>query len=224
MGYDIKLVNLTINGNTVTDYTTVAETYISYNWSIWFKNIWYIRDHDGSSSNAIYTSLNSAISVLENEEIKTGVPDPMNSGWGFGIANINNNMSENRESPLMSEPERKSIFLYHLKNLLALAIRYPNAYWITDSNYAKSINHVRIGTVLLSELDDDYTDDADVDTNETYPFTYFRHPVKGNIKVSTFDDCMEIFGILRMQGNQNANSWKSLAFKMRDAPRIGSKI
>ena len=221
MGYDIKLVNLTINSNTVTDYTTVAETYMSYNWSIWFKNIWYIRDYDGYSSNVIYTSLNSAISVLENEEIKTGVPDPMNSGWGFGIANINKNMSENRDSPLMSEPERKSIFLYHLKNLLALAIRYPNAYWITDSNYAKSINHVRLGTVLLFELDDDYTD---VDANETYPFAYFRHPVKGNIKVSTFDDCMEIFGILRMQGDHNANSWKTLAFQMHDAPYIGSKI
>ena len=67
-----------------------------------------------------------------------------------------------------------------------------------------------------SESDDDIEEE---DEEEEESDTYFNHPIKGRMKVTTFDDCMEIFGIVRMNGDYvHANYWKTLAFQMDDAP------
>ena len=59
----------------------------------------------------------------------------------------------------------------------------------------------------------------DTEEEESVTGAYFNHPIKGRMKVTTFDDCMEIFGIVRMNGDYvRAKYWKTLAFQMDDAP------
>ena len=154
MGYDIKLINITINDDdTVSDYNTVAETYLSYNWSN-LKYIWYINDYDGRSSIEIHKSLNTAIATLVNEGIEVGIPDITNPSWSFGVnANMANRSEKTQYMPIQ---ERKSILLYHLNNFLKLTIQFPNAYWITDSNDLNMIHHDVLGLITLdSNTDDD---------------------------------------------------------------------
>lgn len=78
--------------------------------------------------------------------------------------------------------------------------------------------------------DYDITDEEESESHddieeESETCTYFRHPVKGHMKVTTFDDCMEIIGILRLNGdNTRANYWKTLAFQMDDAPVLAKSL
>ena len=242
MSENISLYNVTLKDGIIHKCKTVAERYLRPNWTKWFENIWSIYNYDGAPSSVIHRSLKNSITILENDGIITGVPDPANPyHWKNGVkGDTKSRFTYSDDLPVLPEPERKSIFLYHLKDYLALTIQFPDAYWVTNCNHDLLIKHVTLGSKMLrvtnsdyditdeeeSESDDDDDDEEESDDedeesehDEDDTGTYFNHPIKGRMKVTTFDDCMEIFGIVRMNGDYvHAKYWKTLAFQMDDAP------
>ena len=48
--------------------------------------------------------------------------------------------------------------------------------------------------------------------------TYFRHPIKGNMRVDSFNTAIEVFRYLSAISDPRAKLWKDLAFLILDAP------
>lgn len=59
--------------------------------------------------------------------------------------------------------------------------------------------------------------------NETPTFiTYYRHPLKGNMKVDTFEKASEIAIISKRNNDPRWKAWEELAWKLPGAPSISS--
>ncbi len=122
MGFDINIRQ---------DNETLAQLYLSYNWSD-FSKIWYIRydmfDHKGTK---VQENLERAIKHL-TEELKVADVVPMEyNNWWYGA-------SEDGESMLPHE-RRLEIFKHILQYFLTYAIRYPNAtFYDADSKIQDS--------------------------------------------------------------------------------------
>jgi hypothetical protein len=126
MGFDFCIA--TINNCSESKEINLVEIkqkhlYFSYNWS-GYKSYWYIRDHlFGRSGEDASQYLKKAIEQLEiNETIEVGMPDYTNPSWYWGLT------AENKR---MEELECKGVFLFHLKDLLQLATKHKQYYFIS---------------------------------------------------------------------------------------------
>ena len=223
MGFGIDIIVERKNG-----YVSIKETYLSYNWSgKQYNKYWYIRDDmDGKHSSVVISTIEKAINEMKKDGHTIEEPDPLNSSWSYGY----NGDSKEKKKKLVNTI---GIFMYHLTCFLDIAKKYPNGYWVTDSNYPCCINHLEYGytTITYNNIYDTYDDtDDDTENNEStssnkevktpYIFTYWHHPIKGIVKIDTFDDAMEVFGILRAKNDIRSKYWKDMAFKMKGSPNL----
>jgi hypothetical protein len=196
MGYGIEIIMMIlVDGKYMQE--VVGEEYLSYNWTRdRFFQFWDIlKDLNGKSSKNVQKNIDMALKAMSYLGHKIGVPDISNPNWGYGND--------------MTYKNKASVFMHHLNRFRILTEKFPDAYWVTDYYYPKQINYegklLSLKTVPHAEKSGNLV-------------TYFRHPIKGQMKVSTFDDAMEIFGLMRAKGDSRAILWKDLAFKMHDSP------
>jgi hypothetical protein len=174
--------------------------YLSYNFSVdEFSKYWYIRKHlVGHKASTILKYLKIAINEMSKNEISPSIPIGMD-GWSRDIR----------------------VFMNHLKTMKdqieELILKYPGhknvRYW-TDS--ASGENEEEYPDVV-SEPDDDEVGDT-YQYEEPTVYTYFRHPIKGNMKIDTFAKASEIYTLLVLKGSSEAEKWLELAKMMPDAP------
>lgn len=75
-----------------------------------------------------------------------------------------------------------------------------------------------------SNSDGDISDDDEGDDEKTPepvrtdPVTYYRHPIKGNMKVDNFATASEVFALMTISGDSRASAWLDLSKQMPDAP------
>ena len=51
-----------------------------------------------------------------------------------------------------------------------------------------------------------------------YPVTYYRHPMKGNMRIDNYDSAMNIHLLLLRKKDPRAMMWYDLALQMPDCP------
>ena len=213
MGFDIKVCKV-IDGKAYIR-KCVHHGYFSYNWGDLKESTgWYIRDDlFGRNGNDVAQRIRDTLKRLEDQGYQIGEPDLSQSGWGWGCSWD----PVNKTTVKAPHEQRVSVFMFHLNSLLEIAEKYSDLYFLgsdTD-NTPEEYYDYDLGKFIKWQ----YGIDSDDESDENTPVTYFRHPIKGNMEVKTFDDAMEIFGIFRATGNNEiAERWKQLAFQMKGAP------
>jgi len=132
--------------------------------------------------------------------------------------------------------ERFSVFVYHLKQLLIFAEKYPNHYFlrkyekhdyihndedkyiINDDNFYIPISNPR----LLCESQDSPLQNTNLERikkkSKIQSNIYFDHPYKGKFHVNNFKSAIEVFSIISMENSEKAQVWYLLAMLMPDTP------
>lgn len=176
---------------------------------------WYLpKDLHGFCGREVAKRASAAIVRMFEKGYAVGVPDLKNTGWAWGND--------------MPEKDRVGVLLYHLKRFAEMGEKYPNAYFIADngcSNQFRDTEDEWQDIVLNEDRGDgeeEEGEDAEDEQQQQQQYVYttaVRHPAKGNVEITTFDDAMEMFGIFRMQGDEDrAQQWKKLAFTLPGAP------
>lgn len=178
---------------------------------------WYLpKDLHGFCGREVAKRAGDAIVRMFEKGYAVGVPDLKNRDWGWG-----NNMEEK---------DRIGVFLYHLKRFAEMGARYPECYFIADNGCLdqfrdteddwQDIVKEEEGEEGEEEGDDGGEKKVGEEKEQKYVHTTaFGHPSKRIMEIKTFDDAMEIFGILRARGDEErAQQWKKLAFTLPGAP------
>lgn len=103
-----------------------------------------------------------------------------------------------------------------------------------NGSYVRAFgNNPRFGTLHISQSDmnpegkasDDLIHQAlnlkrepEPEPSKSSIVTYFRHPVKGNMKVHNFATASEVYAIMQAKGDPRAPQWLELAKQMHDSP------
>ena len=217
MGYDITLVTLSSvkrwldkNNKTISDIPSYCqdfkeseETYLSYNFSK-FSDIWYARTSFGKTSEEFANDLRKASAFLTEKRVIPEIPKGL-----FEIVEFNGNI---KKQPFDGWSTDIRVFHWHIKRLLKICEDNPKCLVLAD------ISH----SIHITE-EDLYEDEEDDGENETPTFiTYYRHPVKGNMKVDTFEKASEIAIISKRNNDPRWKAWEELAWKLPGAPSISS--
>lgn len=227
MGFDIDIFETKIviedEEKVVVLGDNISSAYLSYNWSDLssicpehlflskcecenHESLWYLRnDLHRRFGSDVADRAKLAIKKLADLGIGIPVPDIKNSCWGWG-----NNMSQLK---------RLEVFAFHLNEFRKLGEQYPEAAFIADADngdedylYINNEETIKINVGLES----DSASETETDFNSIV--TYFRHPIKGNMRIDNFDTAIEVFGYLSAISSPMAYLWKDLAFQMHDAP------
>jgi hypothetical protein len=186
-------------GYNISSEDGLFDGYLSYNFST-FSDYWYIRNHlHGHKASTILKYLKIGIQKLRDSGVQSGIQSGQD-GW---------------------TPE-KNVFITHLEYFKSSI----------EENIKKYPNHanVRYYGDRASGCDEtDYSDcisEPDVEENgEDLPvehevYTYFRHPIHGNMKINTFAKAAEIHTLLVLKDSSDANWWLEFAKSMPDAPPL----
>ena len=97
------------------------------------------------------------------------------------------------------------------------AKKIPDAYWYLDydCNLEKLYEHCG---VERKDLPGYCSDDSDDDSNDDQPIAYYRHPIKGTIRVDSYEKAMEIHLLQLKEKDVRASGWYNLALQMPDCP------
>jgi hypothetical protein len=188
MGYGIELKSCSRTCSSECACYIVDESYLPYNFAK-FKHYWYIGDSYGHTCYVVAKQLKRTIATLEEENVSDQIPDGCD-GWSSEI----------------------EVFHYHLKRLLKFVEPHKKLRFFTDSKfYYEDIGES--GDETGSESDDETGDESKDDTNDhnSIPEIYFRHPIKGHMKVDTFEKASEIYTIMSIADDPLANSWLRIA-------------
>ena len=163
MGFDIDISHFNISKDKAYKDWTVAETYISYNWSnlsdiclIHFLegdgkchegskcvrvHLWYFKDDcHGRRGDDVAERAQGALILLAKHGILPGTPDPENVNWGWGQRGI---PGEKYSAEPLLPRERLDVFAYHIKRFLDLGERNPNCFFWGD--------HENSGNLILPD-------------------------------------------------------------------------
>ncbi|AYV84831.1 MAG: hypothetical protein Hyperionvirus42_7 [Hyperionvirus sp.] len=198
MGWGIKIVELKDNKF----HRTVAEDYLTFNFAREpFSDFFAINLMEGLSATQVKINLEGVIAAMDEMKIATGVPNLKNSDWAWGTG--------------MTPDESMGVLKYHLHRFVKLAVSHPTAFFVTDHNSKNEVTLPSGDIVSIGSIKKSFDTDTASD-EKSYPVTYYKHPIKGQVCVKTFKDCMEIFGLLRAQGNDSrAQVWWDFAHKMK---------
>ena len=159
------------------------------------KHLWSARqDVMGRTSESVIELAQDALSKLRQLGVQVGVPDLTNRNWSYGTAKVGN-------GPIPRK-EMLSVLMFHIHRFLAVAQTYPEHTFYDEE------------AIMFAERAEGSDDDEPAP-----PVLYFRHPLEGNIAVTTFKKAMEVYGILMAQGNKDmADIWYDAGLAMPDAP------
>ena len=235
MGYGIFVVQLRFDkaNHRAFFVKTVDETELSFNWCD-MEHYWSVKDDMlERHSSDVEARLRRAIQALEDDGIKTGVPDPSNPDWGWGCRWNPDWKSMSDQIISLPIDERFRIFLYHLRRLLKVAQSNPDAFFL-DENFI-------FNTTKISHQGEDYTldfksdkeiskdkcDNGDIKDNgdeenesDSGTVVYYRHPFNGTMRVDTFVKAMEIYGFAKASNDPRMESWWNLALTLPGAPSV----
>lgn len=173
------------------------EGYLSYNFSR-FSDYWYVKKHlHGHKASTILKYLKIGIQKLRDSGVQSGIQSGQD-GW----------------------TSEKNVFLTHLerfqKQIEENITKYPdhaNVRYYGDS--ASGCTHTDYSDCIsepdIEENGNDLPDEPEV-------YTYFRHPINGNMKIDSFAKAAEIHTLLVLKGSNDANRWLDFAKSMPDAP------
>lgn len=68
--------------------------------------------------------------------------------------------------------------------------------------------------------DDDLEDVTEVKKEKPTFITYYRHPLKGTMKVDTFEKACELAMIAKKKNDQRWEMWENLAWELPGAPTV----
>ena len=203
MGHDI---DLKINN------VTVASTYISFNWTSWQKYFHISDIHGHSGENGVIRKLTEALEELKKDKY---VPDPdfeiILDGWGNAISG--HNLTEDELTI-----QKGCVFASHIARFLQLAKKYPKAYWYSDQCYESEKKLYQFDPQSRASSDDESDDDTLTENVESHPVTYYRHPIKGNMRIDNYASAMEIHLLSLNKKDTRAMMWFNLALQMPDCP------
>ena len=201
MGYGVELIG---DNNEV-----VATEYFSYNWNMYkdcakYFNVKQLCGHSGEKG--VIEHLESVLNELDqkSEAIKV-------NGWGNPL-----------KGTILSEEELESeqlrMFATHIQRFLETAKKFPDAHWYIDDYEISEKLNGHCG-VERKDLPGYCSDDSNDDSNDDdQPIAYYRHPIKGNICVDSFEKAMEIYILQLKEKDKRAPGWYKLALQMLDCP------
>lgn len=213
MGYDISFVPIYRVSNWVTktgknpdemcynDYSKFEEnecTYLSYNFAI-FRKLWFARDNFGKTSEEFAKRLREASKELTKRKISDKIPSGIYEKTG---------------EPFDGYSSDIRVFHYHIKRLIKVCEDNPKCVVFADI-----VHDVHI---TKEDLDYDEEDDDGTDEEKESFHTYFRHPLKGNMRVDTFEKACEVSVILKKSGDIRWEFWEDFAWKLPGAPVISN--
>jgi hypothetical protein len=213
MGYDITLILLSeianienkdemLLYNVISKLPEQESTYLSYNFSK-FKNIWYACDSFGKTSEEFANDLRTASQKLTNMNIIAEIPKELQK-----FETIH---GEIKMMPFDGWTPDIRVFYYHIKRLLKICEDNPHCIVIADIEHSI---YVTIDEILsFSNVV------RPVRNTETF-ITYYRHPIKGNMKVDTFEKACEIAQIAKKMNDTMYIHWEELAWQLPGAPSI----
>ena len=201
MGYDIELIN---KNNEV-----VKTEYFSYNWNMYKHCAAYFnakRLYGHSGEKGVIDHLESVLNDLDQKSEATKV-----DGWGDPLKDI-----------ILSEEELKSeqlsMFATHIQRFLETAKKFPDARWYIDDYEISEKLNGHCG-VERKDLPGYCSDDSDDDSNDDdQPIAYYQHPIKGTIRVDSYEKAMEIHLLQLKEKDVRASGWYNLALQMPDCP------
>lgn len=209
MGYDIKFVSISEviawmkrTGKSLTEleyFEDIEEdegSYLSYNFGC-FSDIWYERESFGKTTEDFAKDLRAASKELTENKISAEIPG--------GIF-------EKTGKPFDGWSSDLRVFHWHIKRLLKLCEDNPACIVLAD------IGH----DIYVTE--EELKDTKSVPKKKKpLPFvTYFRHPLKGTVKVDTFEKACEISIITKQGGDECWKIWEELAWKLPGAPSVSN--
>ena len=147
-------------------------TYLSYNFSK-FSDIWYACESFGKTSNAFADDLREASRKLTEKKVIAEIPS--------GIREITTRYGETKQVPYDGWTPDIRVFHWHIKRLLKVCEDNPGCLVIAD------IEH----SIHITEEDIKSCDECKVKESPAF-VTYYRHPLKGNMKIDTFEKACEI--------------------------------
>jgi hypothetical protein len=223
MGHDLYLKNCPsppkdacINGGAC-DHECLTNTHISFNFTQ-YSAYWYIGHAHGHKGCVIAVQIQAAIDRLINE------------GVGYLILS-----GQDEWSPALN------VFHYHLRRIMAIILEYPdctmisNNMWVfipdpNDVDDKDSIYPIDNPLSNIFYISPDGNGNAiisnAVEQNRSVSpdsVSYYRHPLKGNIKVHNFATACEVYTLAVMNNDIQADHWLSIAKMMSDAPSITNK-
>jgi hypothetical protein len=182
-----------------------GESYLSYNFSK-FKQYAYLPDIAGQTTEVIAEQLSDVLKVLLEQKHYPEIPSE--------TCEVKDNDGVTHTKPMDGWTPDIRVFAYHVKRLISECQKYKKCVMLLD--YTHSLK--------LTEEDLVEEEDQEVDASELklerehLPEIYYRHPIKGNVRVDNFALCTEIYVMARSKDDPRASQWYDLCWTMPDAP------
>lgn len=183
-------------GFNITSEDSLFDGYLSYNFSK-FKDYWYIKKHlQGHKASTIIKYLKIGIQKLQDAGVNPGI-NKGEDGWSASLNVFSSHLNR---------------FLEEITELIKKFPQHANVRYYCDSaSGAGETDYSDVVSEPDVEAEDDLPEEPEV-------YTYFRHPIHGNMKVNTFAKASEVYTIMVLKGDPRANAWLELAKEMPDAP------
>jgi hypothetical protein len=177
----------------------VEQTYLSYNFGK-FSHIWYLRDWLGGTSDDMAEALRAALIRMSKDGVMPCIPDEIWERTEFDGKIV-------REKMNGWTPDLR-VFAYHLKRLKQICEDNPQCLVTADIDWDWQI-----------ELEDLPDPAKESDKPGPQFVAYYRHPIKGQMKIDTFAKASEIYTLAVLNKDPRAPQWLELAQSMPDAPK-----
>lgn len=184
---------------------SVGESYLSYNFSK-FKQYAYLPDIAGQTTEVIAEQLADVLKILLEQSHKPEIP---NETW-----ETKNNDGKMVTKPMDGWTPDIRVFAYHVQRLMGECQQYKKCVMLLDYDHSLKLTE--------DELRDSSSEEIDPTElkleREHLPEIYYRHPIKGNVRVDNFALCTEIYVMARSKDDPRASQWYDLCWTMPDAP------
>ena len=203
MGHDLDIVDCDakrIAEGNLYELESIDSSYISFNFSD-YSHIWHIRHSHGHTCATVAKQLTDALAECKRNGWRTKIPDDMD-GWSTN----------------------EHVFTYHMQRLLTFVSQpgYGNYRIISDQVWDVTPTDYSDYSDYSDSDEGDEGDEGDEEKDhEPEIFTYYRHPINGNMKIDTFAKAAEIALIEKIKGNiVRSLAWEELAKQMKGAPSM----
>ena len=182
-----------------------GESYLSYNFSK-FKQYVYLPDIAGQTTEVIAKQLDDILETLTDQGYRAEIPQET---WEVKSAD-----GKTRTQPMDGWTPDIRVFTYHIKRIRDECRRYKNCVMLLDYEHP-----LRLTEEQLDASDTEQEEETEeTEAKEMVPEIYYRHPIKGTVRVDNFALCTEINVIARSKNDSRAQHWYDLCWQMPDAP------
>lgn len=200
MGHDIDVKECPSPYNPETcrdglcNHKIVDSAYISFNFSHFGEYYWSIHKLHGHTGRHGLKRLRAADKKLGDEKVKAEFKKDEN-GW----------------------TNTKNVFRVHVQRFIELCERHPKCRFYSDQVY----DGPETDESDVEDSSEDGSDNGDEDSGEESDdgwYVSYRHPLKGNMRVDTFEKASEIYTRETLDGVsvERAQAWLDLAKKLRN--------